>query len=146
LLDKNYLSLAEVQVVGVDLSYYLDQPATKHLVHLAFAALKADGSITAWGRSHSGGKNAPTDKGYIKVYSTDNAFAALKADGSITAWGESNNGGSGAPTDSGYTKVYSTASAFAAVKADGSITAWGDSYSHCQWVRLYLHYLNYPTS
>jgi hypothetical protein len=35
----------------------------------------------------------PTDKGYIKIYSTATAFAALKADGSITAWGDSTYGG-----------------------------------------------------
>jgi hypothetical protein len=43
-------------------------------------------SIKAWGNSESGGTNAPdvpTDKGYIKIYSTYRAFAALKADGSI---------------------------------------------------------------
>jgi hypothetical protein len=61
-----------------------------HSAWCAFAALKADGSITTWGETKSGGKNAlnaPTDKDYIKVYSTGMAFAALKADGSITAWG-----------------------------------------------------------
>jgi hypothetical protein len=47
----------------------------------AFAALKADGSITTWGAS--GGRGAPSDGGYINIYSTNNAFAALKADGSI---------------------------------------------------------------
>jgi hypothetical protein len=47
----------------------------------AFAALKADGSIKAWGDSNSGGANALTDKGYIKIYSNATAFAALKADG-----------------------------------------------------------------
>jgi hypothetical protein len=35
----------------------------------AFAALKADGSIKVWGSPDSGGANAPTDKGYIKIYS-----------------------------------------------------------------------------
>jgi hypothetical protein len=52
----------------------------------AFAALKADGSITTWGDTSHGGENAPnapTDKGYIKIYSTLNAFAALKVNGSI---------------------------------------------------------------
>jgi hypothetical protein len=34
----------------------------------AFAALKADGSITAWGRSGHGGSGAPSDHGYIKMY------------------------------------------------------------------------------
>jgi hypothetical protein len=36
----------------------------------SFAALKADGSITVWGDSFTGGGNtssAPTDKGYIKI-------------------------------------------------------------------------------
>jgi hypothetical protein len=32
----------------------------------AFAALKADGSITAWGRSGHGGSGAPSDHDYIK--------------------------------------------------------------------------------
>jgi hypothetical protein len=46
------------------------------------AALKADGSIAAWG-SYADGEGAPTDSGYTKIYSTQYAFAALKADGSI---------------------------------------------------------------
>jgi hypothetical protein len=40
-----------------------------------------------WGDPDFGGKHAPTDKGYVKIYSSDSAFAALKADGSITSWG-----------------------------------------------------------
>jgi hypothetical protein len=31
---------------------------------LHFAALKADGSIKAWGDPDFGGENAPTEKGY----------------------------------------------------------------------------------
>ena len=69
----------------------------------AFAAIKADGSITTWGDSAKGGGGAPTDSGYVKIYSTyGGAFAAIKADGSITTWGDSNNGGSGAPSGSRY--------------------------------------------
>ncbi len=52
----------------------------------AFAALKADGSIAAWGYSNSGGTGAPTGTGFTKIYSTDGAFAALKDDGSIVYW------------------------------------------------------------
>ncbi|CAC9516653.1 hypothetical protein [uncultured Gammaproteobacteria bacterium] len=58
----------------------------------AFAALKADGSITAWGSSDSGGSNAPAGTGYTKIYNAF-SFAALKADGSIKAWGHSSKGG-----------------------------------------------------
>jgi hypothetical protein len=36
----------------------------------AFAALKADGSITAWGNSYYGGSGAPDGNGYTKIYST----------------------------------------------------------------------------
>jgi hypothetical protein len=41
----------------------------------AFAALKADGSITAWGDSWYGGTDVPSDNGYTKIYSTKYAFA-----------------------------------------------------------------------
>jgi hypothetical protein len=76
----------------------------------AFATLKADGSITAWGNSKYGG-TAPSGNDYTKIYSNQQAFAALKADGSITAWG----GGPGAPSGNDYTKIYSNQQAFAAL-------------------------------
>jgi hypothetical protein len=49
----------------------------------AFAVLKADGSIMAWGASGYGGTGAPSDNGYTKIYSNWFSFAALKTDGSI---------------------------------------------------------------
>jgi hypothetical protein len=39
-------------------------------------AVKADGSITAWGSSDAGGTGAPSGTGYTKIYSTGGAFAA----------------------------------------------------------------------
>jgi hypothetical protein len=55
-------------------------PPTKIIMSTrVFAALKADGSITAWGDSSSGGAGAPSDNGYTKIYSTALAFAALKS-------------------------------------------------------------------
>jgi hypothetical protein len=50
----------------------------------AFATLKADGSIMAWGSPYAGGAGAPSGSGYTEIYSTGIAFAALKTDGSIT--------------------------------------------------------------
>jgi len=143
LLDKNYLSLAEVQVMGTDplrfpeVDYSSAQNdfdgainAPNYANKMAFAAIKADGSIMAWGNPHFGGKKAPADSGYTKIYSNGFAFAALKADGSISTWGSLKNGGTdapNAPTKKGYTKISSTASAFAALRADGSIKVWGNS-------------------
>jgi hypothetical protein len=71
-------------------------------------------------KAKSGGKDAPTDKGYAKIYSNGYAFAALKADGSIKAWGDSKSDGKDAPTNKGYINIYSSDSAFAALKADGT--------------------------
>jgi hypothetical protein len=62
----------------------------------------------AWGGSNDGGTDAPSGKGYTKIYSTWRSFAALKADGSITAWGYTDAGGTdapNAPTDKGYIKI-----------------------------------------
>jgi hypothetical protein len=53
----------------------------------AFVALKADGSIKAWGSQHRGGENAPKGGGYTQIYSTKGAFAPPKTDGSIKGWG-----------------------------------------------------------
>jgi uncharacterized delta-60 repeat protein len=93
----------------------------------AFAALRADGSIAAWGSAAHGGNDAPAGSGYKAVYSNAHAFAALKADGSITTWGDPIQGGSGMPAGSGYTAISSTQTAFAALKGDGSIAAWGSA-------------------
>jgi hypothetical protein len=43
----------------------------------AFAVLKADGSIAAWGGSGYGGTGAPSGKGYTKIYSNGYAFMGL---------------------------------------------------------------------
>jgi hypothetical protein len=52
--------------------------------------------IMAWGNPYFGGKKAPTNGGYIEIYSNERAFAALKADGSITTWGDTKSGGKNA--------------------------------------------------
>ena len=116
----------------------VDAPSSSTFVNIfstekAFAALKADGSITAWGNNRHGGYGEPTDNGYVTISSTNSVFAALKADGSIYGWGDIDyatttiRGRSNAPTGNGYTEIFANNYAFAALKADGSITVWGDS-------------------
>ena len=97
----------------------------------AFAALKTDGSVVAWGSSDYGGSDPGITGGVVAVYSTQYAFAALKTDGSVVAWGHLDYGGN-APSsvtaaNSGVVAVYSTSGAFAALKTDGSVVAWGSS-------------------
>jgi hypothetical protein len=44
--------------------------APNHANSAAFAALKADGSIVAWGDAGHGGTGAPSGNGYTNIYST----------------------------------------------------------------------------
>jgi hypothetical protein len=85
------LVVAILRLIQIDMPF-LELPHTL-IEPLALRAAKADGSIKAWGGLESGGKDAPTNKGYIKIYSSNSAFAALKADGSITSWGNFSNKG-----------------------------------------------------
>jgi hypothetical protein len=48
----------------------IDPSALRDSTVFAFATLKADGSIAAWGDSDNGGTGAPSDNGYTKIYST----------------------------------------------------------------------------
>jgi hypothetical protein len=61
MIDPSALTVAKAEGAPFDSGY------TKiYSTRGAFAALKADGSITVWGDSESGGTGAPTDRGYTK--------------------------------------------------------------------------------
>jgi hypothetical protein len=85
----------------------------------AFAALKKDGSVVAWGDVTTGGNLTRLDyldeswnltetenvasqlsSGVIGIFSNSRSFAALKSDGSIVAWGH-NSGGEGTAANIG---------------------------------------------
>lgn len=96
----------------------------------SFAALKADGSVVAWGSPGYGGTAPEMLSGVTQIFSTEGAFAALKRDGSIVSWGSNwSNGGNSSevPTGlSGVTQIFSTNFAFAALKSDSSVVTWGN--------------------
>lgn len=100
----------------------------------AFAALRQDGRVFAWGLSSYGG-SIPSDvsrepDGLIDVkaiFSTFAAFAALKGDGRVVAWGDTRYGGEVPAGLSNVKMIYSVYGAFAALKEDGKVVAWGDS-------------------
>ncbi|BEP14668.1 hypothetical protein acdb102_29790 [Acidothermaceae bacterium B102] len=113
------------------------------------AALKADGTVWAWGQGTSGelGNGAGTDSstpvqvsgltGVVAIALSDDDGYALKADGTVWAWGEGNDGelGDGASTSdalvplkitslSAVTAIAGAAdSAYALV--GGTVMAWG---------------------
>ena len=97
----------------------------------AWAALKEDGSVVAWGHPFKGGDTTlvkdELSSGVEKIFSNGEAFAALKEDGSVVTWG-GYGGDSSAIKDlisSDVINIYSTDEAFAALKKDGSVVTWG---------------------
>ncbi len=100
----------------------------------ALAGLKTDGSIESWGSDTYGGVGAPSDNGYVQLFTIYANFVALKPDGSMTVWwSDGDNEVTGAPTDNGYITVSWTQWAFAALKSDGSITTWWDPARWWVW-------------
>ena len=123
----------------------------------SFAALKADGSVVAWGAANRGGDPAcvvnttscgaaatgSLSSGVTSIFSSYGAYAALKQDGSLVVWGSAAYGGdisctlapspcnpvSQATLSSGVRAVTSTFNAFAATKTDGSVVTWGPKAS-----------------
>jgi hypothetical protein len=83
----------------------------------AFAALKNNGSVIAWGNISYGGNLTKIESndgnsmetsvaselssGVIAIYSSFSAFSALKNDGTVVTWGHVNFGASGAPANIG---------------------------------------------
>ena len=54
-------------------------PGTSWHIIYAFAALKEDGTVAAWGHGSYGGSGVPEGLSGVKaIYSTQRAFAALK--------------------------------------------------------------------
>ena len=121
----------------------------------AFAALKNDGSVVAWGDPLRGGDTGDAQrllgKGVQSVASTGTSFAALKKNGRVVTWGDPWRGGKRDVVDfhtfhwtltedeseprviesvrkdlrSGVTEIFSTRYAYAALKEDGSLITWG---------------------
>ena len=100
---------------------------------VAFAALKQDGSVVAWGDSAGGGDISSVQpelsSGVLALSATDRAFAALKSDGSVVAWGEPDRGGDSSSVAAllggEVYRIVANDYAFAALKLDGTVVTWG---------------------
>lgn len=101
----------------------------------AFAALKNDGSVEAWGEPSSGGDTSTVavnlTANVVSIVTKTDSFVAIKSDGSVVAWGDATSGGDSSTVsgaiNSGVVSVIGNDSAYAALKNDGSVFAWGDS-------------------
>jgi hypothetical protein len=92
-------------------------------------ALKADGSIAAWGLNNAGQSNIPAGLGVVtQIAAGGNCTLALKANGSVAAWGSNNYGQTNVPPGLGVvTHIAASIYHVVVAKADGSVAAWGAS-------------------
>ena len=98
----------------------------------AFAALKSDGSVVAWGDSvrmnDSLTKVQASLTNVKSIATSEYAFAALKGDGTVVTWGDAQNGGDSSSVAANLNKVVAITAnkyAFAALKSDGTVVTWG---------------------
>lgn len=96
----------------------------------AFAALKGNRTVVAWGSFEHGGHIPDELSGQLVnvtlITSTSAAFAVLRADGSVFAWGNSRFGGNAPASLQNVQHIAGSTTAFCALKHDGSLTAWGE--------------------
>lgn len=100
----------------------------------AFAALKTDGSVVAWGDREAGGGMSTIVNldlfGIERVFSNRAAFAALHKSGSVITWGSKLYGAvlkdRATIAENGVAYIYSNMRSFAALHRNREISAWGD--------------------
>ena len=108
----------------------------------AFAALKKDDTVVAWGATSLGGYIAPEIEKELtnvgKLAATDGAFVALRKDGQLVAWGNPEYGGSipvSAISELGPAKkVIGNTADFTVLLIDGRVFSWGASWPEGFWV------------
>lgn len=108
----------------------------------AFAALKKDATVIAWGDPDHGGTIAPEIESQLKnvkkLAATAGAFIALRDDGVLVAWGNPDFGGAIptaivsqlTPAD----KIIGNTADFSALLLDGRVVSWGTTWPDGQWI------------
>ncbi|CAE7613770.1 unnamed protein product [Symbiodinium microadriaticum] len=101
----------------------------------AFALIRGDGSVVAWGDSQEGGdcRRVQEQLQNVKcIKASATAFAALRGDGSVVTWGLKSVGGETYPVHThlhDVAEIQATAEAFAALRTDGTVATWGEAHA-----------------
>lgn len=89
-------------------------------------ALRADGTVVAWGQNDSGQCNVPSGT-YRAVAAGADFSLAIRTDGSLAAWGGNSDGQvSRAPAGKDFIAVDGGEAFAVALRTDGSLVAWGN--------------------
>jgi len=91
-------------------------------------ALRANGSLVAWGDNSSGQCDVPVGDNHVAIEAGFSHCIALRADGTLAAWGSNADGQCNVPGGSDYVAITAGGDHCLAVKADGSVIAWGNNY------------------
>ena len=97
-------------------------------------ALKADGTIVAWGDNNYGQCDTPApNSDLVAIAAGSEHNLGLKADGTIVAWGRNNYGQCDVPEpNTNFVAIAGGVGHSLALRTDGLIVAWGDSsYDQC---------------
>ena len=121
----------------------------------AFAAMKFDGTVSAWGNPKFGGDSSYVQnqlRNVVQIIGNEHAFAARKSDGSVVTWGNYDYGGNSSyyficnPIEVEYypdflrietgrfsnhpltdiVEIVSKEDFFAAKQSDGKVCVWGE--------------------
>lgn len=96
-------------------------------------ALRANGSVAAWGDHTFGQCNAPAGDDYVAIDAGFHHSLALRADGRLAAWGSNADGQCNVPAGLDFVAIAGGADHCLALKADGSIVAWGNNqFGQCR--------------
>jgi len=92
-------------------------------------ALKADGTVAAWGYNNYGQTNVPVGlSNVVAIAGGVDHSLALCADGHVQAWGYDNYGQSDVPAGLGNVLAVADSGYYSlALKTDGNVVAWGDN-------------------
>lgn len=103
----------------------------------AFAALKSDGSVVAWGRKEeiAGSVIYRGSSNIVSLIASEQAFAGITADGGVFAFGSNCCGGNvdqygwAQFLTSDVHEIRASAGSFCALKTDGTVYCWGNSFT-----------------
>jgi len=93
-------------------------------------ALKADGTVVAWGDNDGGQCNVPANLAAVIAIAAGGYYSlALKSDGTVVAWGYDSEGEYTVPANlTGAIAIAAGGGHSLALKSDGTVVAWGNNY------------------